>query len=389
MKHAPRLYDVVLELIRQCPWSDLRHTWVCAWMVVGLIESGRCNLTHWIKSVESGAVYAQSTQRRFSRWMHNPRIHPTYVYGPLIRWALSEWQDGTLYLSFDPTMLWNRFCVMRLSVVYRGRAIPVIWRVLEHGSSSVKLSVYQDLLDKAARWLPAGRKVVFLADRGFGDHQLMNYLRNTLQWEFRIRLKPKGLFYGPRCGWQQFKSYGLQRGEALRFPNVRLFKRHPVENVHVIFAREAFSGELWLIASSEPVSLKTCQEYGLRFDIEENFLDDKSNGFNWDRSGLRDTLALSRLCLILAMSTLYLTLVGTAVVEAQKRRWVDVHTYRGMSYLKLGWEWVTAYVRKGWTLLSPARLRTNRDPDPAISSLQQDWQRRFRLEFQVHTVNTA
>ena len=25
MKHAPRLYDVVLEFIRQCPWSDLRH----------------------------------------------------------------------------------------------------------------------------------------------------------------------------------------------------------------------------------------------------------------------------------------------------------------------------------------------------------------------------
>ena len=76
MKHAPRLYDVVLEFIRQCPWSDLRHALVLAWMVIGLIESGRSNLTHWIKSVETGAVYAQSKQRRFSRWMHNPRIHP-------------------------------------------------------------------------------------------------------------------------------------------------------------------------------------------------------------------------------------------------------------------------------------------------------------------------
>ncbi len=56
MKHAPRLYDVVLEFIRQCPWSDLRHALVLAWMVIGLIESGRSNLTHWIKSVETGAV---------------------------------------------------------------------------------------------------------------------------------------------------------------------------------------------------------------------------------------------------------------------------------------------------------------------------------------------
>jgi polynucleotide 5'-kinase involved in rRNA processing len=65
MKHAPRLYDVVLELIRQCPSSDLRHGIVLAWMVVGMIESGRSNLTHWISSVQTNALYAQSTQRRF------------------------------------------------------------------------------------------------------------------------------------------------------------------------------------------------------------------------------------------------------------------------------------------------------------------------------------
>jgi hypothetical protein len=38
MKHAPRLYDVVLELIRQFPWSDLRHAVVFAWMVIGMID---------------------------------------------------------------------------------------------------------------------------------------------------------------------------------------------------------------------------------------------------------------------------------------------------------------------------------------------------------------
>ncbi|OUC15686.1 MAG: hypothetical protein B0A82_05610 [Alkalinema sp. CACIAM 70d] len=36
----------------------------------------------------------------------------------------------------------------------------MIWSVLEHGSSSVKLSVYQDLLDKAARLLPTGKSGV-------------------------------------------------------------------------------------------------------------------------------------------------------------------------------------------------------------------------------------
>ena len=42
----------------------------------------------------------------------------------------------------------------------------------------------------------------------------------------------------------------------------------------------------WAIVSDEPVSLKTFDEYGLRFDIEENFLDDKSAGFQLQESDL-------------------------------------------------------------------------------------------------------
>jgi hypothetical protein len=33
----------------------------------------------------------------------------------------------------------------------------------------------------------------------------------------------------------------------------------------------------------------------------------------------------------------------TAIVAAEKRRWVDVHTDRGMSYVKIGCQWVKSY----------------------------------------------
>ncbi len=42
-------------------------------------------------------------------------------------------------------MLWNQYCLIRVAVVYRGRAVPVAWRVLEHSSSSVKIATYKDL----------------------------------------------------------------------------------------------------------------------------------------------------------------------------------------------------------------------------------------------------
>ena len=47
-------------------------------------------------------------------------------------------------------MLWDAYCLVRISLVCRGRAIPIVWTVLEHPSSSVAYEVYKSLLDKGA-----------------------------------------------------------------------------------------------------------------------------------------------------------------------------------------------------------------------------------------------
>lgn len=98
--------------------------------------------------------------------------------------------------------------------------------------------------------------------------------------------------------------------------------------------------EIWFIVSAQPTDSSTFDDYGLRFDIEENFLDDKSGGFQLEASLFRSADAISRLCLVLAIATLFLVSQGTAVVESDKRSWVDAHWFRGNSYLKIGWKWV-------------------------------------------------
>jgi hypothetical protein len=82
-------------------------------------------------------------------------------------------------------MLWEEYCLIRLSVQYRGRAVSLIWRVIRHGSSSVRFEEYQAMLKRAKRLLPAGVLVCFLADRGFAGTTLMGYLQDTLRWHFR------------------------------------------------------------------------------------------------------------------------------------------------------------------------------------------------------------
>ena len=75
-------------------------------------------------------------------------------------------------------------------------------------------------------------------------------------------------------------------------------------------ARDSVSGELWHIVSDEPTSLQTFREYSERFDIEEEFLDEKSNGFQLEKSLIRSPMAVSRLCLVMAITTLFLTVQG-------------------------------------------------------------------------------
>ncbi|ASC72880.1 hypothetical protein XM38_038400 [Halomicronema hongdechloris C2206] len=100
------------------------------------------------------------------------------------------------------------------------------------------------------------------------------------------------------------KDFRLNRGEALCFHNVKLHKSQWFGPVHVAFGRNNVNGEFWAIVSDEPTSLKTFEEYGLRFDIEETFLDEQSNGWNVQQSELRSVCALSRLWFILAVATL-------------------------------------------------------------------------------------
>ena len=36
-------------------------------------------------------------------------------------------------------------CLIRLSVIDRGRAVPLVWQVIEHGSAAVSFETYKDL----------------------------------------------------------------------------------------------------------------------------------------------------------------------------------------------------------------------------------------------------
>jgi hypothetical protein len=381
MTPTSRLYDGLNTFVRQCEivWRDKRHVETLCWMIIGIIESQNVHLSGFGVYIKSRAQKAQPHQRRFRRWLSNRRIDTMAAHHALMAQALSQWGQPRLYLSLDTTVVWNCYCLVWVGVVYRGRTVPIAWKVVRQSSSTVRLWTIQRVLRQAQRVLPEDATVVLLADRGFADGKLMRYLRETLGWHFLIRIKRS--FQFQRQGrWHPVSSVHLQPGQAYFTGAVALGKTKPYPNLYLAFAHDEPSGQHWVIVSDEPTTLQTFAQYQLRFQVEESFLDLKSAGFNLEASRLRDAFALSQLSGVMALTTLFLVLQGTQVVESGQRQRVDPHWQRGMSYFKLGWNWIRLSITQQWHIQLLRFLPSRPDPEPAFASkrqLESSFERQF------------
>lgn len=368
MSNSTHFHHQLLDYLRQYSrYRDLRHLKTLSWMVSALICSSQLSLPAWEPYVSSRAQKAQSVERRWRRFFDNGRIGVSALYVPLVLAALKGWQQHRLYLALDTTMLWNRYCMIHLSVVCCGRAVPLLWRVLEHGSAMVAFKEYKRLLQKA-RWLLRHHDdVMLLADRGFANHDLMSWLQ-TSRWHYCLRVPGDVLLHGFRRYPTEVSSVYPKKGEAVFYRHVGLWQ-DGIHRCNLVLASPLGVKEPWAVITDEPPSLQILWQYALRFRVEELFLDSKSGAFELEDSRLRSALALERLYLVAAVALLYGTTQGMAVEIAGLRQQVDPHWRRGLSYLKIGLRWLNGVLHKGRALLSPIPLLP-RDPQPCFASNQ-------------------
>ena len=375
MKIKCRLYYTILTILSQHKeWLDKRHKKALAWMVVGAIYEGSVSLSRWAIYVESRAKYAQSKIRRFRRWLSNRRIDVHRLYAPLIKKALEGW-EGKIYLALDTSMLFGRYCIVKISVLAAGRGIPIVWKVMEHRSAKVSFKVYKQLLERCKEVIPKGVKVILLADRGFCDLELLKYLK-VLGWSYRIRIKRDFIveYKGERM---RVGGIRMRKGEA-RFMNGAYLGLERYGEVNVAIGWSKGGKERWDLVSDELVSVETFKEYGRREGIEGNILDEKSNGFNLQRSKIETAEGLERLIMVISVAILYLVSCGIEVEREGKRREIDGHWDRGMSYMKIGWGWVKSRISRGEGLWEKICLKGIEDKEPCMGG-RRDRQRRELL----------
>jgi hypothetical protein len=354
--HA-RLHAELIAFLRQhCPVADQRHLVLLGWMVTGLLLSQTVCLDQWKRSIPLGRCLAASWQRRCRRWLSNGRIDVQGLYGPLVLWAIQHWQKPgqALHLALDTTMLWNRFCVVVLSVVCHGRAIPLLWQTLEHPSASVSAEVVIALLQRADRLLMGFSAITVLADRAFPSAELLGWFEDRSRWHYVMRLRADTWIRGTTAPMGcEVRRLRLPRGHCRGFRSVGLWDGG--QQAHLVLARPVgiTAAEPWYLVSDLEPSLDLVWAYEQRFCCEQLFRDQKAGIFQLERSGLRCPERIDRLLLVVAIAVLLSSLQGYAVSLACERRRVDPHWKRGLSFARIGLLWLQqSVVNAGRALLA-------------------------------------
>lgn len=211
MSDSLRLYSTVLSALRKAsPGEDLRRQKVFAWPLTGLLLEKSIRLPR-LATVIVSAAKAASRVRRLRRFLANPRVDVRCYYDGLIRTALAGWAGRTISLAIDTTSLAGRMVICRLAVIYRGRAIPVVWQVYDRASVMRAFNDSKPVLEHGLSRLPAQVRVVLVGDRGFRTTELMAWCQQP-GWHFRLRVKSDQLVSLPGGQPQALAQLRLRRG---------------------------------------------------------------------------------------------------------------------------------------------------------------------------------
>ena len=100
------------------------------------------------------------------------RIDVRARFASLMRWVLSLWTSSDLALAIDPTTLSDRLCVIVVSVVYRGCAIPVAWVAMPANKPGKWIDPACEPLDSLSVAIPTTMRSIAMTVRGLRSPKL-------------------------------------------------------------------------------------------------------------------------------------------------------------------------------------------------------------------------
>ncbi len=281
----------------------------------------------------------------------------TLCWAPWLTWILEGWKGQQLAIAADATSLGQRFVVLVISIVYRGCAVPVAWKVLKADEKHAWKPEWLALLKQFRGLLPKSWTVIVLADRGLYAKWLFEAIVE-LKWHPFLRVNTQGSFR-PKgwIHWRPFSKLVPTKGKRWQGQGTAFTGKKTQLDCTLLGYWGEEHQDPWLVLTDlAPECADSCW-YGLRAWIEQGFKHTKRSGWQWQHTRMYDPERVERLWMVIAISTWWLLSVG-GEAEAENDVPLDITEPAVPGAVRRrGKRWrIVGIFQQGWSLIIAALL---------------------------------
>src|SRR5438034_2689277 len=185
-----RRYRAIREALTQCypgqpSGTVARHLITLAALISGIVGSKSTQLPYFATKVPDGTK-PDSRVKRFARWCDNAHILEEVYFLPYADVLLRHLALQTVVLVMDGSGVGRGCTALMIHVVYKGRALPLAWRVRQAPKGHFPEELHIALVELMREVIPEGAKVVFLGDGEFDGTALQATLHEA-GWSYACR----------------------------------------------------------------------------------------------------------------------------------------------------------------------------------------------------------
>ena len=309
-----RRYRAIRDALTQCypgqPSSTVaRHLITLAALISGIVGSKSTQLPHIAAKVPNGTK-PESRAKRFARWCDNAHILEEVYFLPYVDVLLRHLALQTVVLVMDGSGVGRGCTALMMHVVYKGRALPLAWRVRQAPKGHFPEDLHIALIELIREVIPEGAQVVFVGDGEFDGTALQATLHEA-GWSYACRTAMSTV---ATCEGETFRLDTLgacsKPGTLVAFQEVQ-FTREAYGPVMVLSCwAKGYHEPLYLVSNMAQAE-EACRWYEKRFRIETFFSDQKSRGFHIHKSHMSDVQRLSRLLIAACLAYIWIVYLGS------------------------------------------------------------------------------
>ncbi len=295
---------------RESQGNLARHLHTLAAMISGIVGSRRTNLPEMASKVPDGTRLT-SREKKYSRWLKNARIETDLYFLPYVDTLVKSLAHLPIVLIMDGSEVGRGCLTLMVSLVYRGRALPLAWTVVEGKKGHFPEDAHIALIEQVYPLIPEDSTVIFLGDGEFDGVGLQATLQDWC-WKYVNRTAQNVQLCADDDTFTP-EDLGVERGERLDVSDV-LFTQDAYGPVLVIATwDEQYEEPLYLVSNMELVD-EACYWYRKRYRIETFFSDQKSRGFHLNKSHLDDPDRISRLMIAACLAYIWIIFLGALAI---------------------------------------------------------------------------